>query len=161
MKGIKNFLKKKKKKSSNMVVNVTKIFQKIKKINWLSKEENIIEWEKMPYYNCKKVFKFRKFCFFMRESIRNFPLFHLCLKSSLSINKKCVKKCKKFLIFRLFKFNFENIFFWGSDFENLLFKGAIVFYKNFSGRLLKMYFFRGAIFWGRVLKMYFFEGATF
>ena len=37
------FLKKKKKKSNNMVVNVTKISQKIKKINWLSKEKNIIE----------------------------------------------------------------------------------------------------------------------
>ena len=40
---IKIFLKKKKKKSNNMVVNVTKISQKIKKINWLSIGKNIIE----------------------------------------------------------------------------------------------------------------------
>ena len=30
------YLKKKKRKSHNMVVKVTKIFQKMKKINWLS-----------------------------------------------------------------------------------------------------------------------------
>ena len=42
-KDIKIFLKKKKKKSDNMTVNVTKISQKTKKINWLSIEKNIIE----------------------------------------------------------------------------------------------------------------------
>ena len=40
---IKIFLKKKKKISNNMVVNVTKISQKIKNINWLRIEKNIIE----------------------------------------------------------------------------------------------------------------------
>ena len=35
VKDIKIFLKKKKKKGDNMVVNVTKIFQKTKKVNWL------------------------------------------------------------------------------------------------------------------------------
>ena len=39
VKDIKIFLKKKKKKSNNMVVNVTKISQKMKKINWLSIEK--------------------------------------------------------------------------------------------------------------------------
>ena len=39
VKDIKIFLKKKKKKSNNMVVSVTKISQKMKKINWLSKEK--------------------------------------------------------------------------------------------------------------------------
>ena len=33
----------KRKRSNNMVVNVTKISQKMKKINWLSIEKNIIE----------------------------------------------------------------------------------------------------------------------
>ena len=34
-----------------MVVNVTKICQKMKKMNWISTEKNIIEWEKTFYYN--------------------------------------------------------------------------------------------------------------
>ena len=53
---IKIFLKKKKKRSNDMAVNVTKISQKMKKINWLSIEKNITESEKIPYYNDKKVF---------------------------------------------------------------------------------------------------------
>ena len=56
MKDIKIFLKKKKKKSNNMVMNITKILQKIKKKNWLSTEKNIISEKKMLYYNYKKVF---------------------------------------------------------------------------------------------------------
>ena len=40
---IKDFLNKKKEKSDNMVVNVTKTSQKMKKRNWLSIEKNIIE----------------------------------------------------------------------------------------------------------------------
>ena len=36
-------LKKKRKKSDNMVLKATKISQKMKKINWLSIEKNIIE----------------------------------------------------------------------------------------------------------------------
>ena len=43
MKDIKIFLEKKKKKSNNMVVSVTKISQKMKKINSLSIGKNIIE----------------------------------------------------------------------------------------------------------------------
>ena len=38
MKDIKIFLQNKKKKSVTMVVNVTKISQKMKKINWLKKK---------------------------------------------------------------------------------------------------------------------------
>ena len=53
---IKIFLKKKKKRSNDMAVNVTKISQKMKKINWLSIEKNITKSEKIPYYNDKKVF---------------------------------------------------------------------------------------------------------
>ena len=36
------YLRKKKKKSNNIVVNVTKISQEMKKINWLSIENTII-----------------------------------------------------------------------------------------------------------------------
>ena len=46
VKNIKIFLKKKKKKSDNMVVNVKKISQKMKNLNWLSIEKNITEWKK-------------------------------------------------------------------------------------------------------------------
>ena len=41
LKDIKIFLRKKKKKSNNMVVNITKISQKIKKVSWLSLEKDI------------------------------------------------------------------------------------------------------------------------
>ena len=50
-KDIKIFLKNKKKKSGNMVVNVIKIFQKTKNKSLLSIEKNVIEREKMLYYN--------------------------------------------------------------------------------------------------------------
>ena len=43
LKDTKIFLKKKRKKSDNMVVNVTKISQKMKKKSLLSIEKNIIE----------------------------------------------------------------------------------------------------------------------
>ena len=48
--------RRKRKRSNNMVVNIKKISQKMRKINWLSIEKNIIEREKMLYYNYKKVF---------------------------------------------------------------------------------------------------------
>ena len=41
--GSENLSKEEKKKSENMVVNVTKISQKMKKIKWLSIEKNISE----------------------------------------------------------------------------------------------------------------------
>ena len=56
VKDIKIFLKKKNKKSNNMVVNITKISQRRKNESLLSIEKNIIEWEKASYYNYKKVF---------------------------------------------------------------------------------------------------------
>ena len=56
MNDIKIFLKKKKKKSDNMVVNITTIFKKRKNKSLLSIEKNIIEFEKMSYYNHKNVF---------------------------------------------------------------------------------------------------------
>ena len=51
VKDIKVFLKKKKKKSNNMVVNVIKITLKMKDKSLFSIEKNIIEQEKMLYYN--------------------------------------------------------------------------------------------------------------
>ena len=51
----------------------------------------------MFYYNYKKVFQFRKICFFIRESIRNFFSFALVFEKFF-LNKKCEKKYKKFLI---------------------------------------------------------------
>ena len=48
MKDSKIFLKKRKEKSDNMVVNVTNNSQKIKNRSLLSIEKNIMEWEK--YY---------------------------------------------------------------------------------------------------------------
>ena len=50
MKDIKIFLKKKKKKSNNMFVNITKTSQKMKKINWLTTEMNFIKLETFLLY---------------------------------------------------------------------------------------------------------------
>ena len=55
-KDVKIFLKNKKKKSGNIVVNVTKISQKMKNKSLLSIENNIIKRERTLYYNYKKVF---------------------------------------------------------------------------------------------------------
>ena len=63
---IKIFLEKKKKKRDIMVVNVSKISQKMKIKILLSIENNIIEWEKMSFCDYNKVFWFRK-------SIKFFP----------------------------------------------------------------------------------------
>ena len=60
LKDIKVFLEKKKKKSDNMVVNDTKIYQKMKTESWLSIEKKYIPWEKTSYNNYKKLFSFRK-----------------------------------------------------------------------------------------------------
>ena len=55
-KDIKIFQKKQTKNSTNMVVNVTRISQKMKKVNWLSIEKNITKREETLYYNYKTVF---------------------------------------------------------------------------------------------------------
>ena len=68
-----------------MVLNVTKTSQKMENINWLSIEKNITEWEKTLYCNYDKIFSSRKFCFFIRKSIRSFFLLCLCLKSIIII----------------------------------------------------------------------------
>ena len=56
VKDIKIFLKKKRKKGSNMVVNVIKISHTMKNKSLMSIEKNIIEREKTLYFNYKKVF---------------------------------------------------------------------------------------------------------
>ena len=60
VKDIKFFLKKKK-KSNNLVMKVTKISQKIKNKSLLSIGKNIMEWERMLYYNYRKVFLKKNF----------------------------------------------------------------------------------------------------
>ena len=55
-KDIKIFQKKQTKNSTNMVVNVTRISQKMKKVNWLSIEKNITKREETLYYNYKTIF---------------------------------------------------------------------------------------------------------
>ena len=54
VKDTKVFLKKKKKKRKNMVVNDTKIYQGMINKSLLGIEKNIIKQEKTPYYNYKK-----------------------------------------------------------------------------------------------------------
>ena len=44
-----------------MVVNATKIDQKMKNKSLLLIEKNIIKWEKIPNYNYKKYFAFENF----------------------------------------------------------------------------------------------------
>ena len=77
---IKIFLKKKKKKSSYMLMNIAKILQNMKSIKWMSIEKKYCKWEKTLFYNYKKVFYLRKFCFFIRKSIRKVFLLRLYLK---------------------------------------------------------------------------------
>ena len=66
VKDLKFFLKKEKKKSNNMALSVTKISQKMKNKSFVSIEKNVKEREKTLYYNYKKLFDFRKFCFFIK-----------------------------------------------------------------------------------------------
>ena len=68
-----------------MVMNVTKISQK-KKVSWSSIDKNTIKWEKTLYYNYKKTFLFRRFYFFLRESIRN--IFFVLVLEKFSLNKE-------------------------------------------------------------------------
>ena len=60
VKDIKVCLKKKKNKSNNIVMNDTKIYQKMKNKSLLSMEKNIMKQEKMPYYNYKELILFFK-----------------------------------------------------------------------------------------------------
>ena len=55
----------KEKKSENMVVKDIKIYRKMKNKSLLSIEKIITKWEKMPYYNHKKLISFKTFGFFL------------------------------------------------------------------------------------------------
>ena len=55
-----------------MVIKDTKISQKIISKSLLSIENNIIEQVKTLYFDYKKLFSFRRFCFFLRVSKRFF-----------------------------------------------------------------------------------------
>ena len=61
LKDIKIFLRKKKKKSNNMVVNITKISQKIKKVSWLSLEKDIKNQKKRFLIIIRKHFNLENF----------------------------------------------------------------------------------------------------
>ena len=63
VKAMKVFLKKKNKKSDNMVVKDIKIYQKMKK--W-EENEMLRNEKKTLHYNYKKSFLFGKFCFSLR-----------------------------------------------------------------------------------------------
>ena len=54
------FLKKEKKTSDNMVLNNTKVYQKVKNESLLVIEKKIMKWAKTTYYNCKKLLFFSK-----------------------------------------------------------------------------------------------------
>ena len=74
-KNIKIFLKKKKKKSSNIVVNVTKISQKMKNKSLLTIEKNIIEREKTLYHNYKALLLYmEKYIFFLFSGFASYLL---------------------------------------------------------------------------------------
>ena len=61
MKDSKIFLKKRKEKSDNMVVNVTNNSQKIKNRSLLSIEKNIMEWEKCYVIIIRNYFNLENF----------------------------------------------------------------------------------------------------
>ena len=64
MKDIKIFLEKKKKKGNSKVKNVTRISQKMKKIDWLSTEKNIIKCKKSFIIITRKYFNLKNFATF-------------------------------------------------------------------------------------------------
>ena len=65
-----NLSKEEKEKSDNMVMNATKIYQKMRN----NVEKNIMEWEKMLYYNYKK---FWQILLFYKKKYKTFLIFRL------------------------------------------------------------------------------------
>ena len=61
-----------------MVVNATKISQKMKKINWLSTEKNIIEWERFAIIIRKSMRNFFLLLLFLERNVRDFFFFRCC-----------------------------------------------------------------------------------
>ena len=92
MKDIEIFLKKKKKKSNDMVVNVTKIFQKMKK-SLLSIKNDVRELEKHLIIIMGKYFNLEDFGFLLKKykKILIFSLgkFLLKFKKFFKLGAKC------------------------------------------------------------------------
>ena len=102
------------KNGNNMVVNITKICQKMKNKCLLSIGKNVIKSEKMLIYNYKKVFKCRKFFFFVRRSIKFFSFSGFSsyfLKYKKSFQDFPFLKCKKSFILRKYKKSFAGFLF--------------------------------------------------
>ena len=92
MKDIEIFLKKKKKKSNDMVVNVTKIFQKMKK-SLLSIKNDVRELEKHLIIIMGKYFNLEDFGFLLKK-YKKFLIFSLCkfllkFKKFFKLGAKC------------------------------------------------------------------------
>ena len=68
-----------------MVIKDTKISQKIINKSLLSIENNIVERVKTLYFDYKKLFSFRRLCFFPRVNKRIFFISRLGLKRTLDI----------------------------------------------------------------------------
>ena len=129
MKDIKIFLKKKKKKKQQYGCECYKTLSEDEKNKLVVYRKNIIEWE-----------IFRKFCYFIRESIRSFFLSHLCLKSSPSTSKNMWENIKNvwFLDFTssILKMYFLMEQFFKKYFWNLFFEGAFLREKFYCFKLI-------------------------
>ena len=119
---------------------MSKNLSEVGKKNWLSIAKNITEWEKKLYYNHEEVFQFRKFCFFIRKSVRNIFLLRLCLKINktnfwLSGLARYFLEYKKSSIF----WNLKKFFFQGFRFPKYKKSFLLRKYKKFflSFRFLK------------------------
>ena len=66
LKDIKVFLEKKKKKSDNMVVNDTKIYQKMKTESWLSIEKNIYHEKKHLIITIRNYFHLENLVYYLQ-----------------------------------------------------------------------------------------------
>ena len=104
MKDIKIFLKKLKRKKQQYGCERYKILSEDKKQSFLSKEKNIIEWDKMPYYNYKKqLFKIKKsyfdeeymvfwsYKFTLGKKYKIINYKHKKLKPYIKMDKKIIK----------------------------------------------------------------------
>ena len=101
---MKIFLKKEKKKSDNMVINVTKTSQDMKNKSSLSIENIIIEWEKNVLLWLWGSFLIKKNCSFIRESIRKLFFCAYVWKVLSKKTKIVTRNSRNFWIFRLCKF---------------------------------------------------------
>ena len=104
MKDIKIFLKKKKKTSNNIVMNVINISQKIKKNKQVEYRKNYYKMRKNALFLLYESILMQKVLLLQKEKYEK--LFSFALKfEKFTLNKqKFEKKSKKILFFRLCKF---------------------------------------------------------